>query len=197
MNHKIFIQRAIAIPLLVGVAGCSAVTLPIQSALSVQSAPVVITAAGETSQVAEIGAPITKNDTVAALETELEQIYTQVNPSVVSIQVSQKADLSQMSNLPFMFGRPFTFPDNPQQPNAPQEFYQHGAGSGFVWDKEGHIITNNHVVNGADKITVTMADETVVPAEVVGTDPDSDLAVIKVDLPAEQLHPVTLADLLR
>ncbi len=67
-------------------------------------------------------------------------------------------------------------------------------GSGFVWDKAGHIVTNNHVVSGAQKVTVTFADGTIVPATVVGADPDSDLAVIKVDVPADQLQPVTVAD---
>ncbi|MBN1659689.1 MAG: trypsin-like peptidase domain-containing protein [Anaerolineae bacterium] len=69
-----------------------------------------------------------------------------------------------------------------------------GLGSGFVWDTDGHIVTNHHVVDGARTIQVTFGDDTTVPAEVVGTDPDSDLAVIKVDVPAEQLHPVRLAD---
>lgn len=55
-------------------------------------------------------------------------------------------------------------------------------------------MTNNHVVASADKITVTFADGSSVSAEVVGTDPDSDLAVLKVELPAEHLHPVRLAD---
>jgi S1-C subfamily serine protease len=69
-----------------------------------------------------------------------------------------------------------------------------GAGSGFVYDMQGHIITNNHVVEGADKIYVTFADGTMVPATVMGTDADSDLAVIKVDVAAEELHPVTLGE---
>jgi serine protease Do len=76
----------------------------------------------------------------------------------------------------------------------PQDHYSYGSGSGFVWDKEGHIITNNHVIDGADKILVTFTNDTMVPAEVVGADPDSDLAVLKVDVPADQLQPVQLAD---
>ena len=66
------------------------------------------------------------------------------------------------------------------------------SGSGWVWDTQGHIVTNNHVVEGADQLNVTFADGIEVPAEVVGTDPGSDLAVIKVDpsladlVPAEQ-----------
>jgi serine protease Do len=56
-----------------------------------------------------------------------------------------------------------------------------GTGSGFVYDSNGHILTNNHVVEGAEKITVTFHDGTEVQAKVVGTDPQSDVAVVKVD----------------
>jgi S1-C subfamily serine protease len=69
-----------------------------------------------------------------------------------------------------------------------------GSGSGFVWDTEGHIVTNNHVVESARRILVTFADHTTAEAKVVGADADSDLAVIKVDVPASRLHPVTLGD---
>ena len=69
-----------------------------------------------------------------------------------------------------------------------------GTGSGFVWDDEGHVVTNNHVVENAQRIVVHFADDTAVEAEVVGTDPDSDLAVIRVDVPASLLKPVELGD---
>ena len=68
-----------------------------------------------------------------------------------------------------------------------------GAGSGFVWDTLGHIVTNNHVVAGSDSVQVTFSDGTVRSAELVGADADSDLAVIKVDLPAARLQPIALA----
>ena len=68
-------------------------------------------------------------------------------------------------------------------------------GSGFVWDTQGNIVTNNHVVEGASEITVTFFDGTIVDAKLVGADPDSDLAVIKVtNAPANYLKPITLAD---
>lgn len=63
-------------------------------------------------------------------------------------------------------------------------------GSGFVYDMEGRIITNNHVVEDADEILVTFLDGTIVEATLVGTDPYSDLAVIEVDVPASLLSPV-------
>src|SRR5690606_32587568 len=67
-------------------------------------------------------------------------------------------------------------------------------GSGFVYDKEGHIITNNDVVANATRITVIFADDTEAQAEIVGTDPGSDLAVIKVDVDPDRLQPVTIGD---
>ncbi len=60
-------------------------------------------------------------------------------------------------------------------------------GSGFVVDPDGHIVTNNHVAEALGEALVTLADERTVPAEIIGTDPGSDLAVLKVDLPADQL----------
>ena len=69
-----------------------------------------------------------------------------------------------------------------------------GTGSGFVLDTEGHIVTNNHVVEGAEQILVRFADDTLVEAELVGADADSDLAVIRVDAPTELLREVRLGD---
>ncbi len=69
-----------------------------------------------------------------------------------------------------------------------------GLGSGFIWDTDGNIVTNNHVVDSATEILVTFSDGTTVPATVVGADPYSDLAVIKVDAPAGLLKPVTIGD---
>ncbi len=68
------------------------------------------------------------------------------------------------------------------------------GGSGFVLDTDGHIVTNNHVVEGARQILVRFADDTTVEAELVGADADSDLAVIQVDVPADLLKPVQLGD---
>jgi 2-alkenal reductase len=69
-----------------------------------------------------------------------------------------------------------------------------GTGSGFVIDKEGHIITNYHVVEGASEIQVAFTSGIKTRGEMIGTDIDSDLAVIKVDLPADDLTPIPLGD---
>jgi 2-alkenal reductase len=98
-----------------------------------------------------------------AEEQLLINIYERVNPAVVNIDVAANTfgDLSDF-----------------------------GAGSGFVIDKEGHIVTNNHVVEDADGLRVTFSDGTVAEAEVVARDEDSDLAVIKVDVDAARLIPL-------
>ena len=69
-----------------------------------------------------------------------------------------------------------------------------GTGSGFVIDTDGHIVTNNHVVENGTFILVTFADGTEAKAELIGRDPDADLAVIKIDPSVKALQPVTFAD---
>jgi putative serine protease PepD len=70
-----------------------------------------------------------------------------------------------------------------------------GLGSGIVLDKEGNILTNNHVVRGFDALDVTLWDGTSAAARVIGTDAGNDLALIRIDdVPAEKLHPATLGD---
>ena len=78
-------------------------------------------------------------------------------------------------------------------PGAPDGLVQ-GEGSGFVWDKDGHILTNNHVVENANEVIVVFPDGTEASAKVLGTDPNADLAVIQVDVPATLLIPVQLGD---
>jgi len=69
---------------------------------------------------------------------------------------------------------------------------QEGTGSGFVFDSEGHIVTNYHVIEGAQELFVTLADTATYPATVVGSDPSVDLAVIHIDVPDAGLWPVAL-----
>lgn len=72
--------------------------------------------------------------------------------------------------------------------------FSSGTGTGFVIDSEGHIVTNNHVIENADYIEVTFVDGTIAEATLVGTDPDSDLAVIKIDPSGMNLKPLSFAD---
>ncbi|MBK8623512.1 MAG: trypsin-like peptidase domain-containing protein [Saprospiraceae bacterium] len=65
-----------------------------------------------------------------------------------------------------------------------------GTGSGFIWDKDGHIITNFHVIQNASKILVTLSDRSVYEAKVVGHEANKDLAVLKIDVAADKLTPI-------
>jgi S1-C subfamily serine protease len=67
-----------------------------------------------------------------------------------------------------------------------------GSGSGFVWNKQGHIVTNFHVVYGASSIKVTLADRSEYKAALIGADPDHDLAVLQIQAPDDALSPVTV-----
>ena len=102
-------------------------------------------------------------------EQLITNLYERVGPSVVHIT-------TRVVTMDFFFG-----------PTASE-----GTGSGFVYDKEGYIITNYHVIQNADSIEVGLSDALTVPARVVGVDPPNDLAVLKVDVPPEQLYPLAL-----
>ncbi|KAG5534933.1 hypothetical protein RHGRI_022894 [Rhododendron griersonianum] len=67
-----------------------------------------------------------------------------------------------------------------------------GSGSGFVWDKVGHIVTNFHVIRGASDLKVTLSDQTTYDAKVVGFDQDKDVAVLRVDAPKDKLRPIPI-----
>ncbi|KAH9613343.1 hypothetical protein KSS87_022399 [Heliosperma pusillum] len=74
-----------------------------------------------------------------------------------------------------------------------------GSGSGFVWDKKGHIVTNYHVIRGASDLRVTLADQSTFEAKIVGYDQDKDVAVLAIDAPKDKLRPIPIgvsADLL-
>ncbi len=138
--------------------------------VSPQSKPAV---ASQTQPKASNPAVSADTGVVAAYEGTLQDIYTRVNPSVVNIHVVSEVSASAD---PFSQIPGFNNPEgNAPQDNTPQ--LQQALGSGFVWDTQGHVITNNHVVANAQKIDVTFSDGTTVSANLVGADPDSDLAV--------------------
>ena len=125
-------------------------------------------------------------ENAGAEERLVANIYERVAPSVVHIRVVRRISGAE--------GPGFEIPGWPDLPDMPDDFYQRGEGSGFIWDKDGHIVTNYHVVQDAEEVEATFFDDTTVPAEIVGTDPDSDLAVLRVDRPEDQLYPVTLGN---
>lgn len=125
--------------------------------------------------------------------------------SVVSIK--NYASVRQQQNNFFQFGDgwdPFEFffgPGNGQQQRKQQQQQPkksdskpqlRGSGSGVIISADGYIVTNNHVVDGADKLTVTLNDNSEYNARVIGTDPNTDLALIKIN--AKNLQPITFAN---
>lgn len=126
--------------------------------------------------------PKTSADPLAILATQPRQlnlssdeqnnisVYEAVSPGVVNItSISYKEDF-------------WGFDVYPQQ----------GSGSGSIIDKDGHILTNYHVIQGAQELKVVLSDKSTYDARFVGADPDNDLAVIKIDAPQEKLHIVPL-----
>jgi len=108
---------------------------------------------------------------VLSLEQDLIGIYRAANPSVVNIT-------TKILRTDFFWGA------------TPEE----GGGSGFLWDDQGRIITNYHVIENANSIQVSFAPGVVMSAQVVGADPGNDLAVIQVENPPANVHPLPLAD---
>ena len=156
-------------------AACGGISSSVIAPASLLSAPVITS----NSTVNQGSSPTAES--LAAYQSTLEQIYAQVNPSVVNVEVVSTAN-SSLSGTPFSFG------------GRGAQIQQSALGSGFVWDSQGHIVTNNHVIDGANKITVTFANGTTSTAKLVGADPNSDLAVIQVNVPASELTPIHLAD---
>jgi serine protease Do len=168
---------------------------PITGALAILAALTLTLSAcaPATAQQPNTAAPPAGNDVVVVNEIGdlLANLYDRVNPAVVNIQVAQAVQVGgdlpdDHPSLPDLPG----FPDLPELPNDQLQF---GQGSGFVWDTEGHIVTNYHVVNQAERVNVTFSDGLTLEAKIVGTDPDSDLAVIQIDPLPEGIEPLKLA----
>ena len=125
------------------------------------------------------------------IQDEYVALHEKLKPAVVNIDVKGKQDeeaMGQMDDLFHFFNMPV--PQERQRGPAPRV---RGTGSGFIYDAQGFIITNNHVVEQADEIKVRLSSGKEYPAKVVGTDPETDLAVIKIEA-AEPLTALTLGD---
>jgi serine protease Do len=156
-------------------------------------------ATSATAAVAAPAAAALDDNSVGALLTldrAMETLAARVTPAVVNVTVASKGNAQQggagTEGMPDMqqffgpgnpfgrqfgqqFGRQFNFP------SQPQERMEHGLGSGVIISPDGYIVTNNHVIDGAVDIRVTMSNREVLSAKLVGADPLTDLAVIKVN----------------
>ncbi len=127
------------------------------------------------------------------MEEGFMKLSDELRPCVVNIDSKNPGEDMQggserMNELFKFFGVPSPEGGAPRMPHMRDRM---ATGSGFIYDKEGHIVTNNHVVEGAEEITVKLSTGKEYPAKVVGNDPDTDLAVIKIepdgDLPVARL----------
>ena len=132
---------------------------------------------------APASAQLDPGEIVAAYEEVLSNIYESALPSVVYIVVEKRVAPQSEARQGGFFG--------PQQ--SPDGFVIPGAGSGFVWSAEGHVVTNHHVIEDAYVVRVIFADGSEFEAEVLGSDPGSDLAVLKIEAPEQELKAVRLA----
>ncbi len=124
---------------------------------------------GDREQWAEPRAVAPRGD-LSELEKSRIAVYKQTRPSVVHI--------TTLSAAPGPYGF------------RSQRVAATGTGSGFVWDKGGHVVTNYHVVAGAEALRVTLADQKTYKATVVGTAPDKDMAVVRIEAPQDKLVPI-------
>ena len=122
------------------------------------------------------------------------QLHERLRPAVVNIDVQGKAeelDMTPFGPMEDLF-RFFNVP-MPQERPRMQQPRPRGTGSGFIYDADGYIITNNHVVEDAERIVVRLHNGREFEAEVIGTDPETDIAVIKINAD-ETLYPLKLGD---
>ena len=120
---------------------------------------------------------LTADQITAAHDAIMTGMYQRAVPSVVGLRVIQ----------------PVTVGVNVPQ-GMPNDLFSRASGSGFVWDDQGHVVTNRHVVESAERIVVVLSDGTQADAEIVGQDPDSDLAVIKITDDSVRPPPIALGD---
>ena len=129
-----------------------------------------------------------------AIPTSFAPVVKKAAPSVVNISTT-KTVTRQID--PFfqdffgMFGgnHPFSFGNG-----APQKYKSTALGSGFIIDREGYIVTNNHVIEGADEIIIKLQDDREFKAEIIGTDPLTDLALLKIEPKGANIAPILLGD---
>jgi serine protease Do len=173
---KAVVTRRLAVALIAVVAVGSLATFNFAKSANAAAAPAPAAAALDDNSV---GALLT-------LDRAMETLAARVTPAVVNVTVTSKGNPQQsalegMPDMQQFFGPGSPFGRQFQLPSQPRNRMEHGLGSGVIISPDGYIVTNNHVIDGAVDIRVTMSNKEVLPAKLVGADPLTDLAVIKVD----------------
>ena len=127
-------------------------------------------------------APATGSPAASTKSGSVASVYKSARDGVVEVITTTNGSSSSDSPFPFGGG------------GGSGSGSSRAQGSGFVYDSDGHVITNYHVVHGASSVSITFSDGSKYKATVVGSDPSSDLAVLKVDAPSSKLHPLSLGD---
>lgn len=138
--------------------------------------------------------PAKSTDLLNKISDSLSEIASSAMPSIVSISSTQIVE-RRASGLNGLFNNPFFhqfFGNQFRQYERPQKYQQSSLGSGVIVSADGYILTNNHVVAHADKLVVTLANGDQTIGKVIGTDPKSDLALVKID--KHNLHPLKLGN---
>ncbi|MFO7561618.1 MAG: Do family serine endopeptidase [Enhygromyxa sp.] len=130
-----------------------------------------------TTTTKQIERVVVTTSAVEDLQVAFKRAIDRAGPAVVSIYTTKTVRLVPP---PVPFGHEFPFELFEFPPGRAQEFTQRGLGSGVIFDAQGHILTNNHVVAGADEIRVKLADEREFGARVLGSDPPTDLALVEI-----------------
>jgi serine protease Do len=188
LNHR-FLAGVATVAVLLSFAAYE-FTTPARAAAPIATVPAAAAAALDDNSVSVL----------LSLDHAMEALAARVTPSIVNITVTSKKsgetaglvqpgdDDGNGSNGLQQFGPMFGF----GQHMRPQSRVEHGLGSGVIISPDGYIVTNNHVIDGAVDIRVTMTDRRILPAKLIGADPLTDLAVIKID--GHNLPSVPLGD---
>ncbi|EEE36734.1 periplasmic serine protease, DO/DeqQ family [Rhodobacteraceae bacterium KLH11] len=147
--------------------------------------------------ISALGAAMLATTALPAMADEaLADLVETVSPSVVTIIATQDAAPTPVQGQDFEgqpFGEFFKRFGVPEGVQPQQRGPSQGLGSGFVLDEAGYIVTNHHVVDNASEVTVRLSDDRTYDAEIIGTDPLTDIAVLKIDA-GEDLQPVQMGD---
>jgi serine protease Do len=133
---------------------------------------------------------------VGDLSFAFKEVFKAVRPSVVSIRSSKvvRGGVDGIENLPPEFREFFRSPffSDPRDPGVPRDEKREGLGSGFIISEDGYVVTNHHVIDGADEVNVKLSNGSEHKAKIIGSDPKTDIALLRID--ASGLAPVVFGD---